>query len=278
MLKHLSGEIDYRVIHTNWNHYRSGWYYAKSLLTDHLKTGQVSLYSSIEWQFEDPHFTVSWKLEPKPISKYAGILHGHPQKILNFLASDWYKSTSHLCVGLYCLSSCFKIDPIIKKTVYVPFGAPYYYWDINQFMVNKRYITVGNAYRNFDFIRSTGLINQHVHNYRQSATRLSDQDYDQLLASSVVILNITDEAVVNCVLDCLACHTPLLVNRTKTFEEYLGVDYPLFYNDLSDCVRKANDMKSLSDGHLYLKTKDISRHSGEYFINSIVSGFRNSHY
>ena len=274
MLKHFSDMVDYRVVHTPWDHYRSGWSYAKSLLSDHFKNGPITLYSSIEWQFDDPDFDVGWPLEPKPTCKYAGIVHGHPQKISNFLQSDWYKTTSHLCVGLYCLSSCLAIDPNIKKTVYVPFTSPSCFWNYDHFIMHKQYITIGNAYRNVEFVMSTGLINRKFHNYRHSPSRLSDHDYDKLLAASVVILNIFDEAVVNSVLDCMAGYVPLLVNRTRTLEEYLGVNYPLFYNDLNDCVRKANDMKLLLDAHVYLKSKDNTRHTGEYFINSIMSGIR----
>ncbi len=269
MLKFYKSNYSVRHV-SGMNHFRNGWRYAKQLLSQHYNSGLVDLYSSIDWQFKNENH-LPWVAERKPTNKYAGIIHGPPKKTRDFFESDWYKETSHLCVGFFCLSSHLITNPTIKKILYIPFTRPNIHWHIDNFIKQKGYITVGNAYRNFKFISATGLVQRHIHHYYDDHLRLSDIEYDAMLSSNVVVLNVTDEVVINGMLDCIACHTPLLINRTNTFEEYLGVDYPLFYTDLHDCVKKANDIELLYNAHMYLKTKDYSRHNGDHFISTIES-------
>jgi hypothetical protein len=80
--------------------------------------------------------------------------------------------------------------------------------------------------------------------------RLLADDYDDLLATSVVFLDLISASGVTSIVECLARATPVLVNRLPAVEEYLGVDYPLFYSSLEhaaallssdDAVRAAHE-------------------------------------
>ena len=62
-------------------------------------------------------------------------------------------------------------------------------------------------------------------------SRLKDKEYDQLLNSCVVLQHMFGAAANNIVAECIKHGTPLIVNRLPALEEYLGHDYPLFYDD-----------------------------------------------
>lgn len=64
--------------------------------------------------------------------------------------------------------------------------------------------------------------------------RLDDAEYDEALATSVVVMEVWGAAANNVVVECVARGTPLLVNRLPAVEEYLGEDYPLYFRRLRD--------------------------------------------
>lgn len=100
---------------------------------------------------------------------------------------------------------------------------------------------------------------------------LSNSEYDDMLAENIVFLYLYDAAANNTVVECIARATPLLVNPLPAVKEYLGPDYPLYYNDLEEAAAKALDSKLIQKAHAYLKdyggrnkvTWDHFRHSFE---------------
>ena len=68
--------------------------------------------------------------------------------------------------------------------------------------------------------------------------RLSNYEYDAALASSIVIMEVYGAAANNVVVECMARGTPLLVNRRPAIMEYLGEDYPLYFDD----IRKVSEL------------------------------------
>ncbi len=82
--------------------------------------------------------------------------------------------------------------------------------------------------------------------------RLSNNEYNDLLRECVVFLDLYDATANNAVLECIARHTPLLVNRIPATVEYLGSQYPLFYDDLAEAGEKASDASLLLAAHEYL--------------------------
>jgi hypothetical protein len=58
----------------------------------------------------------------------------------------------------------------------------------------------------------------------------------QLLAENVVFLNLLEEEHSPTLLQCIAYQTPVVVNPTRYVKEYLGCQYPLFYDPLGDHI------------------------------------------
>ena len=62
--------------------------------------------------------------------------------------------------------------------------------------------------------------------------RLSNEEYDDLFSRCICLVGLYDTSANNAVVECIARNTPILINRLPASEEYLGKDYPFFFNDI----------------------------------------------
>lgn len=101
--------------------------------------------------------------------------------------------------------------------------------------------------------------------------RMCEDEYDIVMASSVVLTEIYSASANNVVIECIARDTPILVNRLKAVVEYLGTDYPLYFRDLSHAAKMLGDYSRVLAAHEYLKNMDKTWLSGEYFSRCLTS-------
>lgn len=95
---------------------------------------------------------------------------------------------------------------------------------------------------------------------------LKNEEYDRLLSENLVFVDLYDSGANNTVVECIARGTPLLVNPLPSVVEYLGRDYPLYFNDLKEAASKALDLGRVREAHLYLKDCPTrAKLSPEYF-------------
>ncbi len=53
------------------------------------------------------------------------------------------------------------------------------------------------------------------------------------LFTSVVCMKLLDAGGCTTVIDCISRNVPIIINRHESLIEFLGKDYPLFYDDES---------------------------------------------
>ena len=100
-------------------------------------------------------------------------------------------------------------------------------------------------------------------------SRLSNADYDRLLAENIGFVALHDASANNAVIECIARATPILVNRLPAVVEYLGVDYPLYFDTLVEAAEKLMDLHQVRAAHEYLKNCKVRpKLSAEYFRRS----------
>ncbi|SKB15711.1 hypothetical protein PL11201_80020 [Planktothrix sp. PCC 11201] len=88
---------------------------------------------------------------------------------------------------------------------------------------------------------------------------VSNQEYDSLLSSSVVLCLLYATAANNVVIECIARGTPILINPLPSVVEYLGENYPLYVKDVHEAeivLNKENQIKAASD-YLLKRRNDI---------------------
>jgi hypothetical protein len=79
-----------------------------------------------------------------------------------------------------------------------------------------------------------------------------------------------DSAANNTILECIIRNTPIIVNKLESVVEYLGKDYPLYFNHLDEIPSLLNNEKIL-EAHQYLcdmKKDDVSM---KYFMSQLIN-------
>ena len=286
----------------SFEHHNGGWSYA-------LKTlNKVSGVNGVRLEcFLDKNFC--WINSNQEIIQedWVGILHNPieaPQWYLNQVrnkqitkSSSFIKSLEN-CKGLYVFSNYekkilfdhlnkFKQDIKINVLRH-PVSKSENKWSIENFNSDKKIIHVGwwlrdiqSFYRLETNIRKIRIklnnsierkINQIFKLNSDSVIEidnLDENEYDEILCNSVVFINLIDSVVNNTVLECIERNTPILINRNSSVEEYIGKDYPLFYEDISEIKSLMTESK-LIEANLHLKKINPSRDLGRQVQQSEI--------
>jgi hypothetical protein len=118
-----------------------------------------------------------------------------------------------------------------------------------------------------------GLLNT-IRDNHQSVECLDmtpNDKYDHLLTENVVFINLVDASAVNTIIECIMRNTPICVNRLPAVEEYLGCDYPLYYDNYDEASYKLSDLKMIKKAHEYLQSLDKSIFTIEYFMRDFIN-------
>lgn len=101
--------------------------------------------------------------------------------------------------------------------------------------------------------------------------RLSVDAFDDILTSSIVYLNLYDSSANNAIIECIARNTPILINKIEPVIEYLGPQYPLYFETEEEATSLLFDKRKIFDAHQYLKFMNKKWIRGEYFAQDLVN-------
>lgn len=97
---------------------------------------------------------------------------------------------------------------------------------------------------------------------------IPNEMYDDMLCRSVVLMELLMGSANNVVVECIVRGTPLLINRYPAVVEYLGEDYPLYYDTLDHAASLINK-PTLVEAHEYLMKLDKRDLTAESFVRSV---------
>lgn len=98
--------------------------------------------------------------------------------------------------------------------------------------------------------------------------RISNDEYDELLASSIVSIHLNDASAVNTINECVVRNTPICVNPLPAVVEILGTDYPLYtYPNTTINLTQSK----ITDAHTYLQNRPKNKFSIEFFMQSLLA-------
>ena len=106
--------------------------------------------------------------------------------------------------------------------------------------------------------RPNGKIIVHKH--------LENKEFDNYMTTTIGFLNLIDTSANNGVTDCISRNIPLLVNCHPAVVQYIGDDYPLYYNSLETANKKINNIELIKEAYIYLKNMNKSRLNIHTFI------------
>lgn len=84
------------------------------------------------------------------------------------------------------------------------------------------------------------------------AARVATTTYDELLSRSIVFLDLFDASANNAVIECIARQTPILIRRLPAVVEYLGEDYPYYYDTHEEAESKLANIGLIEAAHEHL--------------------------
>ena len=242
---------------------------------------------------------------------WVGILHACEDSaplqkhvtLYNFVNTEWFTLNKDTCAGLVTLSA--HAADILKKITDVPIFYTYHpkavekQFDINLYFNDPVILQAGFHNRNFSKFaklatkipKRINLINESLSSYIPNCYKanniqedeansvqfnlgmLDDNSYINNLIKSVGFCYLYSANANNAVLEHIMSHTPLIVNKLPAVVEYIGEDYPMFYEKIEYDPDKYLLSKSfLSEVSSYLKERSTL---DMFKIENFIEFFKN---
>ena len=92
--------------------------------------------------------------------------------------------------------------------------------------------------------------------------------YNNILSQNIAFNDFIGTSANNSILDCIARNTPIIIKKLPANVEYLGEEYPLYFNELYE-VNNLLDNSRIKDAYMYLKNMNKRDLSLFLFIRKI---------
>ena len=93
-------------------------------------------------------------------------------------------------------------------------------------------------------------------------------EYDSYLSKNIVFIDLFDAAANTTIVECIIRNTPILVNKVGGVENYLGPQYPLYFNELKEIPALLTDVK-IKEAHEYLSNLNKERLKMDVFLEEL---------
>jgi hypothetical protein len=104
--------------------------------------------------------------------------------------------------------------------------------------------------------------------------RLNIKQYDRVITENIVIIHLINASANNAILEMISTTTPFFINKIEPVVEYLGEEYPLYFEEIQDIEYIINNRKLLIEKykqtHEYLINIDKSDLSTEHFNSELL--------
>ena len=234
-------------------------------------------------------------------------------KHMDIWNNGWYNIKEHLssCKGIFCISNSLKQD-IIKfldnNNIKIPFVENLYHplvyddryaFNMDLFWKCKNVYQIGSYLRhikaiidieiphefkkhitpssknNKNLLKSLGFCENKLKERNITFKSISQENYNKLFENSIIFLNLMDATANNVVLECIHSNTPIIINRLPATIEYLGEDYPLFYDNYNS-IDELLTYENILNAHNYLKKMNKQHLSLHNFVKKIYDTFDNN--
>ena len=116
------------------------------------------------------------------------------------------------------------------------------------------------------------LSNDHYNSVEKIGYQTLDE-YNELLSKNVVFTDFYDISASNLVVECIVRNTPILIRKHNAVVDYLGEEYPFYYETLEEAYEQVKDINLIKVTFEYLKNLKTKKFlTGKYFKNSITNG------
>ena len=205
----------------------------------HMPGSGGRLFNKLLWDFDDPAATtVLYNAVSERILEFAprwsAFLHldirGTERE---FIQKVWPYQKQNIerifTFGQHLSDYVHEKTGLPVTTCALPIRLNFPLWDLTKFEGN--FVTCGAHFRDTELVarEMDGAVLVSLGQPR--AHRIPPDAYNYLLERCVVVENFTSCVGSTTITECISRGTPIITNRLPAIEEYLGKDYPLFYQD-----------------------------------------------
>lgn len=99
----------------------------------------------------------------------------------------------------------------------------------------------------------------------------NEEEYDDYLSKNIVFIDLFDAAANNTVVECIVRNTPIIVNKMEQVVEYLGEDYPLYFENMNEVSSILKNNELILKAHNHLVNMDKTDLSMDYFTKQLFT-------
>lgn len=269
---------------TPWSHHHSGWPFCVNALRRNLHSNNGVI-------FQTNSIVSEILLSEKPLrTPWIGVLHATPEPMIeeNLRHNPSCLESLSNCKGIFVLSDYVarfvtNTTNVLCHTLRLAVEQPKFLFDKESYLrnPNKRTVCIGHWMRKHDSVYKL-----QARNHRNTILRCTNQEYptvvdviqflppdqyEKLFINNIVFLDLVDSSANNTVIECIVRNTPILINRLPALEEYLGMEYPLFYHSLEEASEKGSNESLILQAHHYLAALDKSQFQEEFLVASVAN-------
>ncbi len=290
-------------LNDSYGYHRFGWEYVKSKLYDLSTKNGIYLDLFMEKTFlwnSDIVYNKPWygiMHNPQNIPQYLRKIYN----IKNILDLDTFKKSIKYCKGIIVLSNYLKKN--LQKRIDIPIYSikhptPHHIknFSIDLYKKDKKVIHIGYWLRNYDSfhklktkdnkkilldkISKEPWLKDNLNEQKKKQIKdedkkieikqfISNEKYDEMMMSSIIFVDLIDTSANNLIVECIQYQTPLLINRHPAIVEYLGENYPFYYESIEEANQKIDNLELIQKTTEYLKHKDKSDISIGHFLKEL---------
>ena len=175
---------------------------------------------------------------------------------------------------MYKINKKFNLENFIKNKNYNIIQLGQQYRKISTiYIIKSNYPKMwlsGNKNQNYKTLNiELNYLNKKKINNVKNYYAKSINEYIDLLLNNIVIVPLWHASANNSLLECLEMNIPFFITRLDATEEYLGINYPMFYTNISEIEDIINDIEKLHQ--IYIKTY-------KYLVNFNKNDIRYEHF
>lgn len=296
-----------------WDHHYSGWRGCLNAIRPYLEfLPDIDLISCVDnCMARGIELNSPWMGFLHNVPRHPSVMHKmygiYSLDVEQMLTKPLWKHNLRCCKRIFVLSNYLKKYLIEKgypeagvTVIKHPVAFPDVKFDLNLFQEKpvKDLVLLGQWMRNFQEIFDiqteckkkilvaeqwmTASIKEFykINDSVEWINWLPNDEFDLLWSSSIAFCPLFDCSACNGIIDCIARNTPILVPKLEAAVEYLGEEYPLYYNTLEEASEKIKNMDNVVNAHIHLRDMNKEDLTFEHFAKCFVKsvGFKFKYY
>ena len=114
-----------------------------------------------------------------------------------------------------------------------------------------------------------------LNNFNIEHKYVSNYEYDDLLSQNIIFIHLFDSSANNTILEAITNKVPIIVNKHPSIIEYLGEDYPLYFNNEHDIDDNFISNENILNAYNYLNKYKFNDLSYKKFSEQLLEALDN---